>query len=96
MRAMPPLKDAEVKVFQLVHTPAGGAAAAIQSIFGDQQVRLGVDDRSNSLIVSGTADALNVVEAILLRLDESADKKNPPDGDKRAEQTSRQRRLHCF
>lgn len=35
------------------------------------QLRFSVDQRTNSIIVSGSMDDLNVVEAILLRLDES-------------------------
>ena len=57
---------------------AGGGQGAA---FGPQQQQFGqnpivrlqfsVDQRTNSIIVSGTADDLNIVEAILLRLDES-------------------------
>lgn len=52
----------------------GGAAQAAASFLGESpliSLRFSVDQRTNSIIASGSAGDLNIVEAILLRLDES-------------------------
>jgi general secretion pathway protein D len=60
--------------------PAGAQGGGLQSLLqtatgqGDSTLvplRISVDQRTNSIIVSGSVGDLNVVEAILLRLDES-------------------------
>jgi hypothetical protein len=65
-----PIEDSETKVFSLRHVKAPDASGTLESLFGSH-VRVATDDRSNSLIVIGKTDTLKVVEAILLRLDQS-------------------------
>jgi hypothetical protein len=83
--SLPPLPNAEVKVFQLVKSPVNEAARTIESLFGAQTLRVATDDRTNSLIVLGAPDSLAAVEALLGRMDQqdagSSDVKppmNPP------------------
>jgi type II secretion system protein D len=62
---------------ELFAAQGGGAGAAQQGLAGDVgetslvELRFSVDSRTNSIIAAGSAADLNVVEAILLRLDES-------------------------
>jgi hypothetical protein len=69
-RSLPPLLG-ELKVFSLRSVPAKSAADAIESLFGVQDMRVAVDERTNTLIVFGKAEAVPKVEALLLRLDEN-------------------------
>ena len=58
-------------------TQTGGQARGLQAAGGIQgetsliPIRFSVDERTNSIVASGSAGDLNVVEAILLRLDDS-------------------------
>ena len=64
----------QIKVFSLQRTPAQDAAALVETLTDDDSggMRVSVDLRTNSLIVSAdNARQLDVVEAILLRLDQS-------------------------
>jgi hypothetical protein len=47
-------------------------ARVLSDILDGNQIRMAVDERTNSLIVVGEQDTNKVVEALLLRLDESA------------------------
>jgi general secretion pathway protein D len=81
----PPGATAELKVFTIANGDAVSLAEMLQSLFGDPgqqesgsnenealfQLRISVDERTNSIIVAGTAADLLVVEAVLLRLDSS-------------------------
>jgi hypothetical protein len=78
--ALPPLQNAQVKVFSLVNLAAADAAKTIESLFGLQTLRIATDDRANALIVMGTAESLPVVEALLMRLDQKADAGGNPEG----------------
>lgn len=69
-RELPPLKDAEVRVFQLKNTKAAAAADKIELLFGTQPLRIAVDDASNGLIVFGKAEAIPQVEQLIIKLDE--------------------------
>lgn len=66
---------AAVKVFQLAHLSPKVASNIILDLFssgnspGLGEIRVAVDERSSALIVTGSNNALMVVEALLLRLD---------------------------
>jgi hypothetical protein len=68
--SLPPLPNAEVKVFTLNKSAAAEAARTIESLFGAQTLRVATDDRTNSLIVLGAPDSLTAVEALLGRMDQ--------------------------
>jgi hypothetical protein len=68
--SLPPLPNAEVKVFTLNKSPAAEAARTIESLFGAQTLRVATDDRTNSLIVLGAPNSLTAVEALLGRMDQ--------------------------
>jgi hypothetical protein len=70
--ALPPLEEADIKVFSLRHVNAVQAAQTIDSLLGPGPVRVAVDERTNSLIVAGKSESLTVIEALLMRLDEQA------------------------
>lgn len=74
-----PAATMDVKVFQLRNADAAAVSelihdmfsnAAISGVDGTVQLRVAVDERTNSVIVTGPRDALSVVEALLMRLDE--------------------------
>jgi hypothetical protein len=71
-RELPPLQDAEVRVFQLKNTKAAAAAEKVELLFGSQPLRIAVDDASNGLIVFGKAEAIPQVEQLIIKLDELA------------------------
>lgn len=71
-RELPPLKDAEVRVFQLKNTKADVAAQKVELLFGSQPLRIAVDEASNGLIVFGKAEAIPQVEQLIIKLDELA------------------------
>lgn len=71
-RELPPLKDAEVRVFQLKNAKADAAAQKIELLFGTQPLRIAVDEASNGLIVFGKAEAIPQVEQLIIKLDELA------------------------
>lgn len=71
-RELPPLKDAQVRVFQLKNSKASVAAEKVELLFGTQPIRIAVDDASNGLIVFGKAEAIPQVEQLILKLDELA------------------------
>lgn len=72
-KELPPLKDAEVRVFQLKNTKADDAAHKIELLFGSQPLRIAVDEASNGLIVFGKAEAIPQVEQLIIKLDELAE-----------------------
>lgn len=70
--ALPPLEEADIKVFSLRHVNAVQAAQTIDSLLGPGPVRVAIDERTNALIVAGKSESLTVIEALLLRLDQQA------------------------
>lgn len=60
----------EVKIFTLQNADAAEAMQALKDLVGNE-VQLTTDPHTNSVISSGRKDALAIVEAILLRLDEA-------------------------
>jgi len=71
-KELPPLKDAEVRVFQLQNTKAEAAAEKIDLLFGSEPLRIAVDEASNGLIVFGKAEAIPQVEQLIAKLDDLA------------------------
>jgi hypothetical protein len=71
-RELPPLDEAEIKVFALRNARAVQAAEIVDSLLGAGIVRVAIDERTNSLIVAGNGDSLKVIEALLMRIDEQA------------------------
>jgi hypothetical protein len=71
-RELPPLKDAEVRIFQLKNTKAAAAAEKVELLFGAQPLRIAIDEASNGLIVFGKAEAIPQVEQLIIKLDELA------------------------
>jgi hypothetical protein len=61
----------QLKLFQLMQIEAVSAQNVVSDLFG-QSIRVAIDTRSNSLIVNGTDEELAKVEAIILRLEETA------------------------
>jgi hypothetical protein len=82
-RALPPLENGQIKIFQLQKASARDAANTVESLFGTHTMRVAIDDRTNSLLVFGKQEVIESLEALLMRLDESAasgsdDKKTTP------------------
>jgi hypothetical protein len=69
----PPDRDAglEVKVFTLIHADAAIVAETVSELFEAGDLSIGVDPVSNSVVAKGPEEALMVIEALLLRLDQS-------------------------
>ena len=59
------------KVFSLRHSQAAESARVLSEILGGQPLRIAVDERTNSLIVMADEETGKMVEALLLRLDQS-------------------------
>ena len=64
--------DATTKIFSLRNSQASAMARVLSEILDGKKLRMAVDERTNSLIVLGQKDTNDMVEALLLRLDESA------------------------
>jgi hypothetical protein len=80
-RELPPLEEAEIKIFSLQHVQAGDAAKVIEALLGQRQNRVALDERTNSLVVAGKSEMLEMVEAVLMRLDASErDGSKAPEG----------------
>ncbi|MCP4858473.1 MAG: hypothetical protein GY903_28690 [Fuerstiella sp.] len=75
-------KDAEneIKVFALKNCDARAAADLLRELIADKSFRPGVDERTNSLVVTGTAEQLKTVEVLLLKLDKASAKELPGPG----------------
>jgi hypothetical protein len=68
-----PLENAELKIYQLKYLPAEDASFTIREILGDKGLRISVDERSNALVVSAQEQKLQLIEALLARLDSSTE-----------------------
>lgn len=64
-----------IKIFTLRYTDAESAVGIVAKLNPD--VRLSADIRTNSLIVSGSAEHMEIVEALLERLDRTGSEKAP-------------------
>ena len=60
----------ELKVFALLHAKADSLAELLQNVFQAENIRIGVDARTNSLIIQGNAADHDVIQALIQRLDE--------------------------
>jgi hypothetical protein len=69
----PPAPQPTLKVFQLANAQAQELALVLRGILADS--RLAVDERTNSIIISGEDERLNMASALIERLDSVA---NPP------------------
>jgi type II secretory pathway component GspD/PulD (secretin) len=70
-RPKPADEAAVLKVFALAHAKAEDLAEVIQRVFRGDDVRIGVDARTNSLIIQGDDENLDVIHALIQRLDEA-------------------------
>lgn len=69
---LPPLPDAEVRVFQMQNTSANDTADKIKRLIGTQPIRVAIDEASNGVIVFGKAEALPQVEQLVIKLEDLA------------------------
>jgi hypothetical protein len=67
-----------LQVFELRHTPASEMHNALQQVAG-ADVKIAVDAVGNRVIVQGDADTLQVIEALLMRIDQPPPDKEPAD-----------------
>lgn len=70
--------EPQIKIFHLQNAEAAALAGILAQLFPNTKMNVGVDHRTNSLIINGPEDELMKVEAILLRLDEAPSPKNVP------------------
>jgi type II secretory pathway component GspD/PulD (secretin) len=71
----PPNAPRVVKLFALKNADAEKLRTIVTNIFGRQGVMATADPRTNSLVVTGDADALEEVRKLIAKLDEPAPKK---------------------
>jgi hypothetical protein len=82
LEAGPEQEQVQFRVFSLKYLAALDASKVLRSL--GLQLSIATDDRTNSLILSGPANQLSVVEALLMRLDQSsADRAGDPTEGKR-------------
>lgn len=62
--------DGELKIFALKQIRADGLRDVLMQLFPDTPLTLAADERSNTLVVRGTHEQLEVIEALALRLDQ--------------------------
>jgi len=67
----------QIKVFSLVHTDAASIAQAVSGIIDMDSMRIAIDERTNSLLATGPEGMLSVLEALLLRMDQSPEAPRP-------------------
>ncbi len=82
--ALPPLENGQVKMYSLAYSPAREAAHTIESLFGSQALRVGVDERTNTLVVYAKPDSIAALDALLERLDRQAAPTNAADKSKQS------------
>lgn len=61
--------EAALKVFALNHAKAVDLSQVIRTMLRNESITIAADERSNSLIISGSPDSLAIVEALVVRLD---------------------------
>lgn len=59
----------ELKIFHLRFAAAADLAKVLSSVFEKEPLKIGVDERTNSILIQGPAEKMTIVEALLLRLD---------------------------
>jgi hypothetical protein len=60
-----------IKIFTLLHADPA-AVAKVLSTIGPKGLKMSIDERTRSIIASGSMDALNVSEALVTKLDEQS------------------------
>ena len=70
--------EPKVKIFRLINAKAEGVAIVMQGFFAAENVRIGVDARTNSIIARGDEKSLQILYQLLTALDQ-------PDEVKKAE-----------
>jgi hypothetical protein len=70
-QAPPPEPESQIKVFTLANADPASAVKVLATLL-PKGTRVAVDERTRSLILSGSRDALGIAEAMLSRLDERA------------------------
>jgi hypothetical protein len=73
-----PQEAQQLQVFELRHTPASEVHNALQGVVG-ADVKIAVDAVGNRVIVQGDADTLEVIEALLTRIDQPPPEREPAD-----------------
>jgi hypothetical protein len=68
-----PIEGGQLQKFNLAHVPAADAADKMLALFGAQTIRASIDDRTNSLIIYGKADALKQIGELLTQIDSPGD-----------------------
>jgi hypothetical protein len=71
-----PVAPTEIQVLPLKHARASEAAQLLQQVFGAGQrgasVRVGIDERTNSLVVSGPVAKADEIKALIIQIDAPA------------------------
>jgi hypothetical protein len=70
-------RQTQLKVFELLHAPAADMRTALQEVAGSS-VKIAVDAVGNRVLAQGDAESLEIIEALLMRLDQPPPK---PAGD---------------
>ena len=69
MKSAPLPENALTRVFALKYGKPGELSRVLADIVGERGMRTGVDDRSNSLIVSADDKTMSIIDALVKRLD---------------------------
>ena len=69
-REAEPDPDVHLKVYTLQYANSGAMLGILRTLFDHSQIRMAADKRTNSLIVQGPPDTLNVMSALVAKLDE--------------------------
>ena len=69
----PPAPERTIKVFQLANARAGQLVEVLESVV--QEGRLAVDERTNSILLSGDAETARIAEALIEKLDSQETKR---------------------
>lgn len=69
LKSAPMPQNAQTKVFSLKYSELPPISRVLTEIVGDRGLRIGIDDRTNSLIVSANEETMDIVDALLARLD---------------------------
>jgi hypothetical protein len=70
--------ETQIKIFTLVHAEPASAAHLLATLLPrSAHIAIAVDERTRSLVASGSRDALAIAEAVLTRLDVEASRERP-------------------
>lgn len=67
---VPPTDRKPIKNIHLRHAAAATAADVLRDVLKGEPIEIAVDERTNSLILKGSAEATEIAEALLLKIDE--------------------------